>query len=231
MTNDNTRVQILDAAGPVFAEKGYRATVREICKAADVNLASVNYYFGDKQNLYVETVRRAYTLRSTQVPMPAWPDDASPAEKLTGFIHTLVTRMVGLEEAPWPTRLLTNEVLEPTAACQDLVEEYFRPIFDALLGILGDIVPESVSTEQRQRLAFSVLGQCVLYRVAGGVVTMLVTPGEVERHFSIDQIARHISAVSLAALGLTPPWPQVNESNVAIDVPERKEPTSKLPCP
>ena len=203
---DGTREQILDAAGPVFADQGYDATIREICAAATVNVAAVNYYFGDKQNLYLETVRRAYQLRTSQVPMPSWSEDATPAEKLVGYIHTLVTRLVGLDEAPWPTRLLTREVIAPTAVCRELVEEYFRPTLERLLAILDEIVPDSITLAQRQQLAFSITGQCMLYRVAGGVVTMLVKPEEIEKHFQIDQIAHHIATVSLAALGLTPAW-------------------------
>ena len=52
MSNDTTRERILQAAGEAFAAAGYRTTtVRDICQKADVNLASVNYHFGDKQRL------------------------------------------------------------------------------------------------------------------------------------------------------------------------------------
>jgi TetR/AcrR family transcriptional regulator, regulator of cefoperazone and chloramphenicol sensitivity len=49
---DETRLQLLEAAGEVFAEVGFRdATVREICRRADANIAAINYHFGDKENL------------------------------------------------------------------------------------------------------------------------------------------------------------------------------------
>jgi len=59
---DSTRERILEAAEEVFAEKGFnQATVREILKRAEVgNIAAINYHFGDKERLYVETVKNAH---------------------------------------------------------------------------------------------------------------------------------------------------------------------------
>ena len=55
-----TRAKLVDAAGVVFAESGYQgATVREICARAGVNIALVNYYFGDKLELYAEVLRES----------------------------------------------------------------------------------------------------------------------------------------------------------------------------
>ena len=57
MAEESTRARLLETAGEVFAEKGYEAaTVREICEKAGVNLAAVNYYFGGKELLYVQTL-------------------------------------------------------------------------------------------------------------------------------------------------------------------------------
>ena len=74
MPRDDTRQRILAAAGPIFATEGYeRATVRDICDAAGVNLASVNYYFGEKERLYIESVKEAHRMRADQVPRPVRP--------------------------------------------------------------------------------------------------------------------------------------------------------------
>ena len=49
---------ILETAGEVFAEQGYRkATIRNICKRSGVNLAAINYYFGDKERLYLAVLK------------------------------------------------------------------------------------------------------------------------------------------------------------------------------
>ena len=60
MSADSTRERILQAAGEEFANGGYaQATIRAICCKAGVNVAAVNYYFGDKERLYIEAVKHA----------------------------------------------------------------------------------------------------------------------------------------------------------------------------
>ena len=46
------QIQIIDDALEVFAIKGFeKATVRDIAKKAEVNIAMISYYFGSKDNL------------------------------------------------------------------------------------------------------------------------------------------------------------------------------------
>ena len=51
--DENSKTRILEAATVLFARKGFDGTsIREICKAADVNLCMISYYWGGKQELY-----------------------------------------------------------------------------------------------------------------------------------------------------------------------------------
>ncbi len=203
MSADETRNRLLETAGPIFAAKGFQAaTVRDICNAAQMNVASVNYYFGDKERLYIETVKRASQMRAEEEPMPQWSQETPPAERLRGFIRTLTARMVALQEAPWQVQLMMREVLQPTSACKELVQEYFRPHFNLLLGILDEILPDDTPQHRRHQIGFSIVGQIVHYRLAGDVVGMLVGEDELKEHFTIEQLAKHVADFSLAALGL-----------------------------
>ena len=51
--------KILSSAEYIFVIEGYdRASLRTITKNAQVNLAAVNYHFGEKETLYCEVIRR-----------------------------------------------------------------------------------------------------------------------------------------------------------------------------
>ncbi len=201
MSGDDVRNHLLNTAGPIFADHGYRgATVRDICAAAGVNVAAVNYYFGDKRQLYVATVRRAHQLRAEEVPMPVWSPHMAASSKLRSFVATLMERMLGRRGAAWPTRLMLREVLNPTEACRALVEDYFRPQIDLLLSILDDMIPAGVPLSRRYQIVFSIIGQCQFYRIAGDVVPMLVGGERLDQDFQTRQLAGHIADLMCAAL-------------------------------
>src|SRR6516162_11625278 len=55
-----TRSELLEAAGHVFAEKGFdRATGKEICERAGANTAGINYYFGGMDALHAAVLEEA----------------------------------------------------------------------------------------------------------------------------------------------------------------------------
>jgi AcrR family transcriptional regulator len=64
MMNDlslETKSKIMDAARVLFALQGFEGTsIREIASQADVNVASVNYHFTNKEKLFSEILRSGY---------------------------------------------------------------------------------------------------------------------------------------------------------------------------
>jgi AcrR family transcriptional regulator len=197
---DSTKARILEAAGTVFAQRGFEAaTIREICHLASANLAAVNYHFGDKQRLYLAAVKHAHCSRAEEIPLPDWDDDIRPQDKLRGFIGVLLERMLSEEHAPWHAQLMLREIARPNVACEELVRDYIRPHFEVLKGILRELLPADASAEQLALTAFSVVGQCLFYRIARPVVNMLLPADEVER-LGIERLADHISGFTLTAL-------------------------------
>src|SRR4051794_39602937 len=197
---DNVRDRIADAAGEIFAERGFDGTtVRDICQRAGANVAAVNYYFGDKQQLYVEAVVRAHRWRMEQAPLPEWSAGTSAETKLADFITTFIRRVRSGPEDSWHTKLMMREMAHPTAACAELVQSSIRPQFEILLSILRELLPPNVSAERLQLTGFSIVGQCLFYHFADPVIRNLLTSKEYSE-LDIAKLAEHILDFSLASI-------------------------------
>ena len=201
---DTTKDRILEAAGTVFAQKGFEAgTVREICQLADVNLAAINYHFGDKRRLYLATVSHAYSARQDELALAEWPAGTSAEDRLRAWVGAMMERLLGEDRQPWHMQLMMREVASPHVACESLVKEYIRPHFEILAGILKDLVPGEVSEERLALLIFSVVGQGLFYRFAQPIMRLLL--GEATyATLSPKVLAEHVTAMMLAALGVRP---------------------------
>ena len=59
--SSETKSKIMDAARILFADHGFEGTsIREIAKVAEVNVASINYHFSNKDNLFTSILHRGY---------------------------------------------------------------------------------------------------------------------------------------------------------------------------
>jgi len=226
MATDEPRTRILDAAGPIFAEKGFEgATVREICHAAGVNLAAVNYYFGGKEQLYREALRHAHPGKSGPQADFRWAEGTPPEQKLRDFIHSLLVHLLRVQESPWQERLFVREVLNPTPAFREWVRAHFRDGFGKLQEILDEILPADTPRFKRNQIGLSIIGQCVYYRSSRNILPCIVGEEEWRAHYGVEQLAEHISQVSLAALGLGSPLalPGAWRDGSSVDAPDVAE--------
>jgi AcrR family transcriptional regulator len=203
-TTDDTQSRVLDAAGQIFAEKGFGATtVRDICQAAKVNIAAVNYYFRDKERLYIEAVKQACRQDAERVPLPQWPPGVPAKTRLQDFIRTIANRMLGNDHLHWHTQLILREMAQPTAACAEWVQEQIRPTSQVLGGILYELLP-GASPRKLSLIACSIMGQILFHKMFKPIVTLLVGPEE-SSNYNAELLAKHITQFTLGALGLENP--------------------------
>src|SRR3954454_1917332 len=203
VTQDPTKVRLLEAAGEEFAEKGFElARVRSICERAGANLAAINYHFGDKEQLYVEVLREAHRC-GLELEDPAIDLTLPAPERLRGFIHRFLGRLLLVNHPEgWQHRLMMREMLSPTPFSEVLIRETIRPRFEAMKRIMAEICPEA--DERRLNvLSFSVIGQCLHYKMARRVTERLIGV-EGYRALDLEYLTDHICAFCLAALGLGP---------------------------
>jgi len=68
-SSKGVRDRLLDAAEELFCERGFEgASIRDIAATAKCNIASVNYYFGGKEQLYQDVWRRhLIPMRDTRI--------------------------------------------------------------------------------------------------------------------------------------------------------------------
>jgi hypothetical protein len=112
--------------------------------------------------------------------------------------------MLADDQASWHTHLMLRELSHPTAACAELVREFIRPHFDVLMSILAELVPPATTDVERHQIGFSIVGQCLHYRVAQPIVRLLISTEEYEQ-YDAERLAAHISHWTLAALGVASP--------------------------
>lgn len=195
---DGTRSRLLEAAGEVFAECGFQAaTVRGICARAGVNVALVNYYFGDKSELYGEVLRHSFG--STEQESKALEGDRPPAEAFRDVVHAMLRRTCRPGRPGWHFRLLVHEMAQPTPALSRMIEDTMRPIHSRLRALIGAMLGLSPEHDTTRLCTHSVIAQAVHY-VAFREINKQIWPELELTPERIEQIAGHIADFSLAYL-------------------------------
>lgn len=196
-----TEGRLLEAAGEIFAELGYRAaTVRQICEKAGVNIAAVNYHFGDKAGLYMAVLRSVPNTHAEKYPPNLGLSPGATAEqKLRAYVQSLLHRVFDEGRPGWHTKLVAREMIEPTVALDTLLEEVARPVHRELASIVGELLGSGVSDDVLRRCTLSVMSQCVYYHHARMVIRRLY-PEQQYGLEEIEKLANHITQFSLGAL-------------------------------
>jgi len=155
-TSIDTQAQILDAAEELFAAQGYSGTsLRSIVRAADVNIAAVNYHFGSKEKLFVATVQRiAKPLVQAQIQRldQAESGDITIESVLRAFFAPALKVICqapgnrGLVQAKFMGRCR----IEPTV--QALVEPEFAESQRRFMTALKQVLPQKTEDELKWQL-------------------------------------------------------------------------------
>ena len=204
MVVDPSKHRLLEAAGREFAEKGFEgASVRSICRRAEMNIAAVNYHFGDKDQLYVEAVFEAHRCGRSPLAPPDEVFRGPPIDQLRDFIREFVDNMMGIDRGGWHEALMFREMMRPTMASGAVVSQAIRPRFEKLEDLLRQLVP-GIEGRRLDALAFSIVGQCLFYKVGRPVIERLIGD-EARDDLDAAFLTEHITRFTLAAIGHAPP--------------------------
>lgn len=203
-----TKDRLLKAASGIFAEKGFRdTTIQDICSAADANVAGVNYYFGSKENLYMEAWKAASLLMDEIYVKPVMkiPD---PETRLKELIKHRVKHTFDDGPAGEFRKLAFKEMGTPTESHDIIVKSFLRPMMDLLTRTVAEIMETSESNPCAQRCAFSLHSQLVFLNVLRmkkklNQMEFLAGSGDIPTEGQISLLTDHIATFVMGGIMAT----------------------------
>lgn len=166
MTAQDTRERLLDAAERCFAEQGYQATsLRELTRAAGVNLAAVHYHFGSKEDLALAVFRRRLgpvNRRRLELLDAA---EAADSPSLEAVLDAFLRPAVEFATAHGPTqaRLLARIHYGSPRELRLRILAEFDEVIRRFLAALGRVLPHLPPAEVLLRAHFMV--GCLLHSI------------------------------------------------------------------
>ena len=140
MADNDCRATLLAVATPLFAERGFHGvSVRELAKAAGMNLSMISYYFGGKELLYAAVLHEQFaTLKQVDNIKSMTADTLGKFEL---YIRSTVDRY---RKNPYLLRFYTSELTNPTP-CFELI---VKPAIHGVLLLLQETFSEGLATGQ-----------------------------------------------------------------------------------
>ncbi len=197
----DTRQRLIDVAGEVFAEVGYRdATVRDICKLASANIAAVNYHFGDKLGLYRAVFEADYSRTVGEHPLDGDVSaNASPEDRLKAYVGNFLERLFDVQKPIYISKIISREMVDPSEAFVEICDRFMRPNWELLVTVIRQIVGPGGDPQVIYRCATAVIGQIVYYKQCRVFVSRM-NPGQAYTADERATLADHITEFCLAGI-------------------------------
>lgn len=191
------------AASEIFSRKGFReATIAEICRQASANIAAINYHFGGKEALYVESWRYAFTRSLLRYPFDGGiPAEASVEERLRGRILAIMRRIADPQSHEFD--IFHKEVASPTGLLAQVIQESVEPIFRGFALLVAELLEVDPQEQRVRYCVMSIRAQCfgpLLHARRCRTGSDLPFHGYVPFLDNVEQLADHVTRFSLAGI-------------------------------
>lgn len=194
-----TRRRLIDAAGSLFAEKGYSSTtVQDICEKAEANISAVNYHFGSKMKLYEATLQ--YTLLKDQESSPPRKGKkTAPDESLYQLVLDMIKNVRLTDKPEWFPLLLRREIMFPTAEFQDFIQRLIKQDFERISALITEILPHARPYDVKI-CALTLLEQVKGIAMESDIVLQDLFPELELNGKGYERLARHITDTAIAGI-------------------------------
>ena len=197
-----TRGVILEAAGRIFAERGFSdATSKEICEKAGVNSASVNYYFGGKDKLYEEVLREAHQqMLSLDDLVEIIDSGVPPEEKLRLFLGRLLHTAASSAEI-WGIKVFMRELAAPSQLATRAISSVVFPKAERIRELVHAITGLPPESETVQRAIAFVVLPCISLIMFPDSLRTRILPGTASNNENMLEDLTCYALGGLRALG------------------------------
>lgn len=196
----DTRTRLLITASRMFAEKGFQeTTIFDICKQAEANIASVNYHFRDKENLYLEAWRYAFQLDLAAYPADGGvPHDAPAEQRLAGRIRSLMGRID--DDSLHFFAIINKEMAQPTQLLPEILTKEINPQREAMMAIIKQLLGSAATEISVQYAHASIIGQCFHFARMKHMLINRDIPCALQHGLDAATYTEHVIRFSLAGI-------------------------------
>lgn len=194
---DQTRLNILEAAGRLIALRGFADTPNKtIAEAAGVDQASINYHFGNRNGLYkatlIEAHRRVIKLERLKQILAS---NSVPKEQIKLLVEELVDAIY--VENGWHAVVFAREVLSPSANLQMVMAEEVFPKIAVVQQLICQYTGIPQGHPMLVQCLISVAAPCLMLMIAGRGM-----PGPVKEVLGMPKqnLVEHLHSFSVAGL-------------------------------
>ncbi len=167
MATGQTKQRIIQAAEKLFASHGFvRASLRQVTELAEVNLASVNYHFGSKENLILEVFRKhldglnVERQKAFDQVMSNHSGSGSPQPTLRELLRAFIAPALRLSTEPvkgeYFVQIVTRGFVEYKEQLRDFVAREYGDINRRYFVAIGRHLPHLPDEEVARRLDFTI---------------------------------------------------------------------------
>ncbi len=165
----DARARLLQAGMEVFGDFGFAAvTTRQIAAKAEVNLASIPYYFGTKEQLYNECIAEILSFANNRfegirknIESKLAAAELSRGEVvalLEQFLQTIFDIITNKDVLPY-TALILREHINPSPAYELLYDRLFFPLHSLIAALVARLTGLEKESEECILRAHVLLGQ------------------------------------------------------------------------
>ncbi len=203
--NQSVQERLLNAAEELFCEKGFEGTsIRDIAASAGCNIASVNYYFGGKQQLYEQVWKRHLIpmrdSRLKSIERVSFNNERKPSleDLIRSFAESFMGSITETQKVSNLNKLMAREYINKHLPSGMFLQEVMMPAVTSMQKALVQAFP-NLDEQKVPWIVFSLIGQLVhLSHVR--VMSDNSEETVIRNLFNKDEIVNHIVKFTCAGI-------------------------------